>query len=58
MINEESIGVFQETRKKKWYTKLPKNVLIYKNIEDLKKSNSKSYLIISDKVIDDEITKK
>jgi cobalt-precorrin 5A hydrolase len=58
MINEESIGVFQETGEKNWYTKLPKNVLIYKNIEDLKKSNSKSYLIISDKVIDDEITKK
>ncbi|MCS5527695.1 MAG: cobalamin biosynthesis protein [Nitrosopumilus sp.] len=57
MINEESIGIFQETGEKNWYTKLPKNVLIYKNIEDLKKSSSKSYLIISDKVIDDEITK-
>jgi len=57
MVNEESIGVFQETGEKNWYAKLPKNVLIYKNIEDLKKSNSKSHLIISDKIIDDEITK-
>ncbi len=57
MINEESIGVFQEIGEKNWYTKLPKNVLIYENIEDLKKSNSKSYLIISDKIIDNEITK-
>ncbi|MBT4535083.1 MAG: precorrin-3B C(17)-methyltransferase, partial [Nitrosopumilus sp.] len=55
MINEESIGVVQETGEKNWYTKLPKNVLIYKNIEDLKKSNSKACLIISDKIINDEI---
>lgn len=58
MVNEEPIGVFQDTGEKKWYKELPKNVLIYQNIEDLKKSNSKAYLIISDRVIDDEISKK
>jgi cobalt-precorrin 5A hydrolase len=57
MVNEEPIGVFQEAGNKNWYKKLPKNVLIYENMEDLKKSNSKACLIISDKVIDKEISK-
>jgi cobalt-precorrin 5A hydrolase len=57
MVNEEPIGVFQEAGEKKWYKKLPKNVIIYKNMEDLKKSNSKAHLIISDKLIDDKIDK-
>ena len=52
MVNEEPIGVFQEAGKKNWYKKLPKNVVIYNNIEELKKSDSKSYLIITDKIID------
>ena len=56
MINEESVGVFQEAGEKNWYKKLPKNVIIYKNIDELKKSNSKGCLIISDKTIDDEIS--
>ena len=57
MVNEESIGIFQEAGKKNWYKKLPKNVLIYESIDDLKKANSKAHLIISDKIIDDEISK-
>ncbi|WP_371504399.1 cobalt-precorrin 5A hydrolase [Nitrosopumilus adriaticus] len=57
MVNEEPIGVFQDIGEKNWYKKLPKNVMIYENIEDLKKSNSKAYLIISDKIIDDDIIK-
>ena len=56
MVNKEIIGVFQETGEKNWYKKLPENVVIYKNIEDLKKSNSKAHLIISDKIIEDEIS--
>jgi cobalt-precorrin 5A hydrolase len=55
MVNEEPIGVFQEVGDKNWYKKLPKNVVTYENIEDLKKSNSKAHLIITDKLIDDEI---
>jgi cobalt-precorrin 5A hydrolase len=57
MVNEEPIGILQETGEKNWYKKLPKNVVIYKNIEELKKSNSKACLIISDKTIDKEISK-
>ena len=55
MVNEEPIGVFQEVGDKNWYKKLPKNVVSYESIEDLKKSKSRAHLIISDKLIDDEI---
>ena len=55
MVNAESIGVFQQTGNKKWYKKLPKNVTIYNSLEELKKSNSKAYLIISDTIIDNEL---
>jgi len=57
MVNEESIGIFQEAGKKNWCKKLPNNVLVYQNMKDLEKSNSKAYLIISDKIIDDGISK-
>ena len=53
MVNEERIGVFQQAGKKNWCKNLPKNVSIYQTLEELKNSNSKSYLIISDKIIDD-----
>ena len=55
MVNAEPIGVFQQTGNKKWYKKLPKNVIIYNSLEELKKSNSKAYLIISDTIIDNEL---
>jgi len=58
MINEEEIGVFQDVGNKNWYKELPKNVSIYENLEDLKKSKSKANLIISDKIIDEELSKK
>ena len=57
MVNEEPIGVFQQVGRKNWYKKLPKNVSIYDTLDDLKKSNSKGYLIISDRIIDEEIVK-
>ena len=52
MINEEPIGVFQEAGNKKWYEKLPRNVTIYDSLDDMKNSKSESYLIISDKIIE------
>ena len=55
MVNAEPIGVFQQTGNKKWYKELPKNVTIYNSLEELKKSNSKAYLIISDTIIDNEL---
>jgi len=56
MVNAESIGVFQQTGNKKWYKELPKNVIIYDSLEELKKSNSKAHLIISDTIIDNELS--
>ncbi len=52
MVNAEPIGIFQQTGNKKWYKELPKNVTIYNSLEELKKSNSKAHLIISDTIID------
>ena len=57
MINEEPIGVLQQVGEKNWYKKLPKNVSIYENIDELKNSNSKAHLIITDEIINDEIIK-
>ena len=56
MVNEEKIGVFQDAGEKDWWApkkELPKNVTIYNNFEDLKGSDCKGYLIISDKIIED-----
>ncbi len=57
MVNKESIGIFQEVGNKKWFKELPKNVTVYDSLEDLKKSNSKAHLIISDKIINDDLAK-
>ncbi len=57
MVNEEPIGIFQEVGNKKWFKELPKNVTVYDSLEDLKKSNSKAHLIISDKIINDDLAK-
>jgi cobalt-precorrin 5A hydrolase len=58
MVNEEKIGIYQDVGEKNWWkTDLPKNVTIYSSIEEMTKSNSKAYLIISDKTIDDTIAK-
>ena len=57
MVNEEKIGVFQDVGSKDWCDKLPKNVKIFQSLEELKNSDSKGFLIITDKIIDDEIRK-
>jgi len=58
MVNEEKIGVFQNAGETNWWNnELPKNVTIYYNLDSLKKSDSKGYLIISDKILEDEILK-
>jgi cobalt-precorrin 5A hydrolase len=54
MVNEEKIGVYQDTGNRDWWNaKLPSNVTVYNSIEELKNSQSKGYLIITDKKIDD-----
>ena len=55
MVNEEPIGVLQEAGINNWYKELPKNVTIYNDLQGLKNSNSKAYLIISDRIIDENL---
>jgi cobalt-precorrin 5A hydrolase len=57
MVNEEKIGVFQDAGEKDWWhpNELPKNVEIVNNINDLLKDNYKSCLIITDKLIFNEL---
>lgn len=57
MVNEEKIGVFQDAGEKDWWApkkEIPKNVTVYNSLEELKNSSCKGYLIISDKIIDDD----
>ncbi len=58
MVNEEEIGVFQDVGERNWYKQLPKNVSTYSTIEELKNSKSKANLIISDKIIEDDLASK
>ncbi len=56
MVNEEKIGVHQDTGETKWWDKeLPKNVTIVKDIDELKSDNFRAGLIISDKIITDPL---
>jgi len=53
MVNEEKIGVFQDAGNKDWWNKkIPSNVTIYSSINEMKNSQSKGYLIITDKIIE------
>jgi len=53
MVNEEKIGIYQDSGQKNWWkNKLPKNVTIYDSMEQLKNSQLEASLIISDKIID------
>jgi cobalt-precorrin 5A hydrolase len=55
MVNKEKIGIFQNIGEKEWWKgKFPENVRFFSNIEDLKGSESKGYLIITNDQIDDE----
>ena len=55
MVNKEQIGVFQNAGQKEWWKgKMPENITFFSNIEDLKNSDSKGYLIITNDEIKDE----
>jgi cobalt-precorrin 5A hydrolase len=56
MVNEEKIGVYQETGEKDWWQNrtLPSNVTVVNKLLDLKSPHFKGALIISDKLIDDQ----
>lgn len=57
MVNEENIGIYQEAGKINWWKELPKNVKIYHSLEEMKNSDSKGYLIISDKILEGDFLK-
>jgi len=57
MVNEENIGIYQEAGKMNWWKELPKNVKMYHSLEEMKNSNSKGYLIISDKILEGDFLK-
>ncbi len=54
MVNEETIGIYQDVGKTNWFKVLPKNVKIYDTLDDLKNSHSKGHLIISDRIIKED----
>ncbi|HXG74774.1 MAG TPA: cobalamin biosynthesis protein [Candidatus Nitrosotenuis sp.] len=58
MVNEEKIGVYQDAGERDWWKgDLPKNVAVYDTLEELRRSDSKAYLIISDRILDENLTK-
>lgn len=58
MVNDEKIGVYQDAGERNWWDgDLPKNVTTYDALEKLEQSDSKGFLIISDKKITGKILK-
>jgi len=59
MVNKERIGVFQNIGKKEWWKeKLPENIIFFSNMDDMKNSKCKGYLIITnDEINNEEILK-
>lgn len=57
MVNEEKIGLYQEAGEKNWWdaTSFPQNVTLTKEFYELKSSDFKGALIISDKIIADSV---
>ena len=55
MVNEERIGIYQETGEKNWWQNkpLPSNVDIVDSLDELKSSRFKGALVISDRLITD-----
>jgi len=55
MVNKERIGVFQNIGEKKWWKeKLPENITFFSKIDDMKNSECKGYLIITNDDVNDE----
>ena len=55
MVNKERIGVFQNIGKKEWWKeKLPDNITFFSNMDDMKNSECKGYLIITNDDINNE----
>lgn len=57
MVNGESIGVLQKSGERNWWRgELPRNVTAFKTMEELKNSESKACLIISDEAVDPDMS--
>ena len=57
MVNEEKIGLYQETGEKNWWhtPSLPKNVIMVRSLDELRSLDFRGALIISDRLITDTI---
>ena len=57
MVNEEKIGLYQETGEKNWWyaPSLPKNVIVVKSLDEIRSPNFRGALIISDRLITDTV---
>ena len=57
MVNEEKIGLYQETGEKNWWhtPSLPKNVIMVRSLDELRSPDFRGALIISDRLITDTI---
>ena len=56
MVNEEKIAIFQDTGQGDWWHgPLPRNVIVVDSVEKIKSQEYKAALIISDKVLSDEV---
>jgi len=58
MVNDENIGIYQDAGKKNWYKELPKNVKMHHSLEEMKNSESKGYMIISDRILEGDFLEK
>lgn len=56
MVNNEPIGIYQDAGEK--IKELPSNVRIFNSLDALRESDCRSYLIITDKKVDDDILAK
>ena len=52
MVNEEKIGIFQDTGRKDWYKKLPVNVKMFEGMEEMTRYGARGFLIISDRMLE------
>ncbi len=55
MVNDEKIAIFQETGESNWWDidKLPENVVIIKDIDNMKDASFKGGIVITDRIITD-----
>ena len=56
MVNEEKIGAYQDIGQTKWHkSKLPSNVVKVENLEEIRSSDFKGGLVISERIIKDPV---